>query len=122
MKVVRIFFVTLQLITKTQFTIMITIKNENGVYVASFQGRLDAPAAQKAQDELEPLLANADKEIVLDCTNLEYISSPGLRLFLRLRKEVANKGGKISILNINNEVKDVFVLTGFDEFFDFNNG
>jgi hypothetical protein len=72
MKVVRIFFVTLQLITKTQFTIMITIKNENGVYVASFEGRLDAPAAQKAQDELEPLLANADKEIVLDCTNLEY--------------------------------------------------
>lgn len=101
---------------------MITIKNENGVYVASFEGRLDAPAAQKAQDELEPLLANADKEIVLDCTNLEYISSPGLRLFLRIRKEVSKKNGKISILNISNEVKDVFVLTGFDEFFDFRIG
>lgn len=101
---------------------MIDFKNENGVYVASFEGRFDAPTVQKAQDEIEPILANADKEIVLDCTKLEYISSPGLRLFLRIRKEVSNKGGKVSILNINDEVKDVFVLTGFDEFFDFHNG
>ena len=67
---------------------MIEIKNENSVYTAFFEGRLDAPTAQKAQDEIETLLENADKEIVLDCTKLEYISSPGLRLFLRIRKEV----------------------------------
>ena len=100
---------------------MIEIKNENGVYTAFFEGRLDAPTAQKAQDEIETLLENADKEIVLDCTKLEYISSPGLRLFLRIRKEVNAKGGKVSIWNINKDVKEVFVLTGFDEFFDFHN-
>ena len=100
---------------------MIEIKNENSVYTAFFEGRLDAPTAQKAQDEIETLLENADKEIVLDCTKLEYISSPGLRLFLRIRKEVNAKGGKVSIWNINKDVKEVFVLTGFDEFFDFPN-
>lgn len=85
---------------------MIEIKNENSVYTAFFEGRLDAPTAQKAQDEIETLLENADKEIVLDCTKLEYISSPGLRLFLRIRKEVNAKGGKVSIWNINKDVKE----------------
>ena len=46
----------------------------------------------------------------------------GLRLFLRIRKEVSAKGGQVSILNINKDVKNVFALTGFDEFFNFHEG
>ena len=93
---------------------MVEIKNENGVYTASFEGRLDSSAAKDVEDEIDGLLAHADKEIVLDCTKLEYISSMGLRLFLRIRKEVSAKGGQVSILNINKDVKNVFAMTGFD--------
>lgn len=110
-----------EIFLKPQIIIMVDIKNENGVYIASFKGRLDAPTAQEIQEEIEALLVHADKEIVLDCAKLEYISSAGLRLFLRIRKEVSAKGGKVSIWNLVHEVKDVFVLTGFDEFFDFHN-
>ena len=101
---------------------MVEIKNENGVYKASFEGRLDSSAAKDVEDEIDGLLARADKEIVLDCTKLEYISSMGLRLFLRIRKEVSAKGGQVSILNINKDVKNVFAMTGFDEFFNFHEG
>ena len=110
-----------EIFLKPQIIIMVDIKNENGVYIASFKGRHDAPTAQEIQEEIEALLVHADKEIVLDCAKLEYISSAGLRLFLRIRKEVSAKGGKVSIWNLAHEVKDVFVLTGFDEFFDFHN-
>ena len=89
---------------------------------ASFEGRLDSSAAKDVEDEIDGLLAHADKEIVLDCTKLEYISSMGLRLFLRIRKEVSAKGGQVSILNINKDVKNVFAMTGFDEFFNFHEG
>ena len=82
----------------------IEIKELNGGYTAIFNGRLDTPAAVKAQQDITPLLENADKEIVLDCTNLEYISSSGLRLFLTLRKETSTKGGKVIIKNINDEI------------------
>ena len=61
---------------------------------------------------------NADKEITLDCTKLDYISSSGLRLFLSLRKEAASKGGKVIIMNINDEIKKVFMMTGFYNLFD----
>lgn len=81
-------------------------------------GRLDTPAAVKAQQEITPLLENADKEITLDCTNLEYISSSGLRLFLTIRKEASTKGGKVIIQNINDEIKKVFMMTGFFNLFD----
>ena len=86
--------------------------------LAMVSGRLDTPAAAKAQQEIAPLLEAADKEITLDCTNLEYISSSGLRLFLTIRKETAAKGGKVIIENINDDIKKVFMMTGFFNLFE----
>ena len=51
----------------------IEIKEKDGGMVAKIEGRLDTPAAVKAQQEITPLLENADKMITLDCTGLEYI-------------------------------------------------
>ena len=92
-------------------------ENAQGIY-ATVSGRLDTPAAVKAQQEITPLLENADKAITLDCKDLEYISSSGLRLFLTIRKEVSAKGGSIVIENINEDIKKVFMMTGFFNLFD----
>ena len=100
---------------------MIEIKENNGGMLAILNGRLDTPAAVKAQQEIGPLLENADKEIVFDCTNLEYISSSGLRLFLTIRKEASVKGGKVIIEYINDEIRKVFMMTGFFNLFEIRN-
>ena len=100
---------------------VIEIKERDGGMTAILNGRLDTPAAVKAQQEIGPLLENADKEIIFDCTNLEYISSSGLRLFLTIRKEASVKGGKIIIENINDEIRKVFVMTGFFNLFEIRN-
>lgn len=100
---------------------MIKINEENDGLRAIFEGRLDTPAAVKAQQEIGPLLENADKEIILDCTKLDYISSSGLRLFLTVRKEASVKGGKVVIQNINDEIRKVFMMTGFFNLFDIRN-
>ncbi len=96
----------------------IEISEQKGGMLAVLTGRLDTPAAIKVQQEMTPLMENADKEIVLDCKGLEYISSSGLRLFLSLRKETVAKGGKVIIENINDEVKKVFMMTGFYNLFE----
>lgn len=93
------------------------INEQNGVLFTTVSGRLDTPAAVKAQQEITPLLENADKEIILDCTHLDYISSSGLRLFLTIRKEASAKGGKVTIQNINEEIDKVFKMTGFSTLF-----
>ena len=96
----------------------INIEQLDGGYVAFFDGRLDTPSAIKAQQDMVPLMENADKKITLDCSKLEYISSSGLRLFLALRKETAAKGGKVAIRNINDEIRKVFMMTGFFNLFE----
>ena len=86
------------------------------MYVA-VSGRLDTPTSVKAQQEITPLLENADKEIILDCKDLQYISSSGLRLFLTIRKQTLTKGGKVIVGNINDEIRKVFMMTGFFNLF-----
>ena len=94
------------------------IQVENDGVFATVSGRLDTPAAVKAQQEIQPIMENVDKVITLDCSDLEYISSSGLRLFLTIRKEASAKGGKVIIKNINDEIKKVFMMTGFFNLFE----
>ena len=94
------------------------VKEVKGGMQATVSGRLDTPAAVKAQQEIVPLLEHADLDITLDCTSLEYISSSGLRLFLSIRKEVVRKGGKMIVENINEYIRKVFQMTGFINLFE----
>ena len=55
----------------------------------------------------------ANPDIEVDCTNMEYTSSQGLRMFLMLQKSVGSKGGKLVLKNMKAQVKEVFDITGF---------
>ena len=81
-------------------------------------GRLDTVSAVQCEKDMQPLWDHAEQEIVLDCSALEYICSSGLRIFLSLRKAVDAKGGRLIIENINNEIRNVFTVTGFFQLFD----
>ncbi len=94
------------------------IKQENNVWTGILIGRLDTIESEKFSKNMQPLMDNADKQIVLDCTGLDYVSSSGLRLFLTLRKKVAEKGGSMVIAHINDEIRNVFTITGFFNLFD----
>lgn len=94
------------------------VKELNGGMFATVNGVLDTAAATEAQQEIIPLVENADKGIVLDCSGLKYISSSGLRLLLTLVKATNAKGTRVALENITKEVKKVLVMTGFIELFD----
>ena len=95
------------------------ITENNGVMVAVLDGRLDPAAVPQFSIDMQPLLENADKHIVLDCTKMEFISSSGLRSFLTLRKHTMAQGGDVTIKGISPEVKHVFNITGFFSLFNF---
>mgnify|MGYP002522467542 CR=1 FL=1 len=85
--------------------------------IARFSGRLDTPAAVQTAEDVKPLLEAANREIILDCTELEYISSSGLRIFLSIRKEASAHGSKVIVRNINDDIRQVFMMTGFVSLF-----
>ena len=96
----------------------VDITRENGEVTVLMVGRLDTPGAQEIAPQMIELTQEADKVIVLDCTDMSYISSSGLRLFLTLRKAAADKGGKVIIRNICNDIRNVFMMTGFLNLFE----
>lgn len=88
------------------------IKNQNGTELdIELVGRLDTTTAPELDNELKTALEGVDK-LVFDFTKLEYISSAGLRVLLAAQK-VMNKQGEMILTNVNDDVKEVFEITGF---------
>ena len=96
-----------------------TFKEENNEFVMYFEGRLDTAAAAQTEKEMEPLYSCDGHDIVLDCSGLKYISSSGLRIFLSILKMAKPKGSKVYIRAINDELRQVFAMTGFTHLFEF---
>ncbi len=96
----------------------IEIKEQNGSYIGTIKGWIDTAEASQFLEELKPLMANADKSIELDCSQLEYICSLGLRGLLQLKKESAAKGGTMVLTHVEGEVLKILTLTGFFKLFD----
>ena len=96
-----------------------TIQEIDGRLVATLCGELDTAAAPAAEVALQPLLESAGKDIVIDCTELEYIASSGLRLLLGILKQAKTSGSRVILKNVNDVVKDVLDLTGFISIFEF---
>lgn len=96
-----------------------TIQEIDGKLVATLSGELDTAASQETQEALQPLLNSEGKDIVIDCTELEYIASSGLRIFLSILKQAKTVGSRVVLKNVNEVVRDVLELTGFVSIFEF---
>ena len=94
------------------------ITASEGTMTARLVGRLDTPAASAVTHEIQPLLDHASETIVLDCSELTYISSSGLRIFLTIRKAASAAGGHVVIEGLSNEIRQVFMMTGFLQLFE----
>lgn len=92
---------------------LVKIDNEGDRYDVSVSGRIDTTNADQFQKDIAPLMECCKCEIVMDCTELEYTSSQGLRMFLMLQKSVNQHGGTLELRNMRPQVKEVFDITGF---------
>ena len=77
-------------------------------------GRIDSSNAAEKEQQINSLIGSYTGEIVLDAAELEYISSAGLRIILRLKKAYPD----IRIINASSEVYEIFDMTGFTEMMD----
>ena len=74
-------------------------------------GRLDTQTAPELEAELDSVLAGL-KELTFDMTNLEYVSSAGLRVILKAQKAM-NAQGSMKLTGVNDSIMEVFDITGF---------
>ena len=87
-------------------------KKVNGESVTLIvSGRLDTQTAPELEAELDSVLAGL-KELTFDMTNLEYVSSAGLRVILKAQKAM-NAQGSMKLTGVNDSIMEVFDITGF---------
>ncbi len=88
--------------------------------IVTLVGSLDTAAAIEAEETLKPVTADeVAKDIVFECEELEYIASSGLRILLDVLKKTKAKGHKVILRNLNDDIKNVFKITGFINLFEF---
>ena len=91
----------------------VTITEEGAKALVKLEGRLDTTNADQFMKDITPLMNGTHEEIEMDCTDMEYTSSQGLRMFLMLQKSVSARGAKLVLKNMKPHVKEVFDITGF---------
>ena len=74
-------------------------------------GRLDTQTAPELEAELDSILSGT-KELTFDMTNLEYVSSAGLRVILKAQKAM-NAQGSMKLTGVNDSIMEVFDITGY---------
>lgn len=91
----------------------IKISQQENKTMVVLNGRIDTSNADQFQQDVAPLMEGENPDIDIDCTDMSYTSSQGLRIFLMLQKSVKARGGKMVMRNMNPQVKEVFDITGF---------
>ncbi len=91
------------------------MENGNSVDVKII-GRLDTIAAADLNKAIEPYLNTKEINMQIDCQEMNYIASSGLRTLLTLHKELHNGGGSLVISGVQPTVMQVLQMTGFDTF------
>ncbi len=91
----------------------------DGKYVATVEGEMDTAAAVEVEEVLKPLYTSNGKDVIIDCTKLEYIASSGLRILLSILKGSKAAGSRVVLKGVNDDIKNVVKLTGFISIFEF---
>jgi anti-anti-sigma factor len=95
----------------------ITESDKSGVTVMVVEGRVDTQGAVDLDLALQTAVAEGKHKMVLDMSDLRYISSAGLRILADVLTRNQEAGGDLKLASLNKKVQRVFEIIGFDKFF-----
>ena len=97
----------------------INIQRNGDEVVVALNGELDTVTTAQMGEELNRIIEMASNQLIIDCKDLEYIISSGLRFFMQLKRHSEQQNGTVTLINMNQDVKEVFRISGFHHIFNF---
>jgi len=91
-------------------------ENQSGINIFKLNGRLDSNTSQGFEKKIFQAIDDGSKSMIIDFKELEYISSAGLRVIFKATKALKREEGKMMLCDMQDYVKEVFEITGFDSF------
>jgi anti-anti-sigma factor len=95
----------------------ITNTSLNGATTLSVSGRIDTATAPALEQEINRIIEGGTRSVLLDFSNVVYISSGGLRVLLSTAKKLRNPGDKFALCSLSPEVMKILKLAGFNTIF-----
>ena len=92
-----------------------TSPTDNEVVVLEIEGAIDAHTAPELDRALKELLAQGHSQLVLDVSQMSFISSAGLRVIVYADREASGRGGQVRICGLNLQARRVFEMAALDE-------
>ena len=90
----------------------------NGKMIIEFKGRLNAASSDEAEKYLQGIIDQKHTNLIINLKELDYISSSGLRIFLKTAKQMKEANGSVVLCELNSNVKNVFEMAGLDQIFE----
>jgi anti-anti-sigma factor len=95
------------------------IKKEkiNDFSIIAIDGRIDTLNSTVLESEMDQLHSSGETKIIIDCRDIKYISSSGLRVFLNAQKKAITTKGILSLCNMQLPIREIFDISGFSSIF-----
>lgn len=96
----------------------INVQKQDSISVVALTGRLDTTNYGELEKKLYELINNNEIKIIVDCRNLDYVSSSGLRIFLMGLKKINTANGRFVLAGLQDNIKEIFEISGFSSVFE----
>ena len=96
-------------------------ENTNGVEIFSVKGSLDSNTSTELETRIYAALGNGQRKLILNLEDLDYISSAGIRVMLKTTKDLKRMEGNIVLCTLQDYVREVFDIAGFDGYLNIEN-
>ncbi len=92
-------------------------ENGDGYTKIYITGEVDIYSSQKLKERLYKIVETQKQDIKIDCAGMNYIDSTGLGIFVGVLKKAKEFGNDISVINLKDNIKKLFLITGLDKVF-----
>ena len=96
-----------------------TFEQSGSILTVKPEGRIDTKTSPILESDIQKYIDSTDN-MILDFTNVDYISSAGMRVLLALHKKLNKNGGTFKVINVKDSILDIFNLVGFSNMVEVN--
>jgi len=95
----------------------VSISTNENIVIITIEGSIDSKTAGDLQSQIMGTVAETNN-VLLDLSGVSYVSSAGLRVLLMIYRQIKSKNGKVILVGVSEEIRDVMSMTGFINFFE----
>lgn len=96
----------------------IKVKKESDVSILEIEGEIDVYYSSKLEEKVKNLIAQGERKVIIDMTEVSYMDSSGLGVLVGSLKNLKKSKGDMKIAGANKEIMNVFEITRLNTFFD----